>query len=56
MDSQPLLLLFLAVLFNVGGYSAKTTIKEEDNIMAKRGKKYTEAVKLIERSKAYSVN
>jgi large subunit ribosomal protein L1 len=39
----------------VGGYSAKTTIKEE-NIMAKKGKKYLEAVKLIDRSKTYSIN
>jgi large subunit ribosomal protein L1 len=38
----------------VGGYSAKTTIKEETK-MAKRGKKYLEAVKLVDRSKAYSV-
>jgi large subunit ribosomal protein L1 len=38
----------------VGGYSAKTTIKEEIK-MAKRGKRYLEAVKLVDRSKAYSV-
>lgn len=43
--SQPLL---------VGGYSVKTTIEEEKR-MAKKGKKYLEAVKLIDRSKAYSV-
>ena len=39
----------------VGGYSAKTTIKEEIK-MAKRGKKYLEAVKLIDRSKAYPID
>jgi large subunit ribosomal protein L1 len=38
----------------VGGYSAKTTIKEEIK-MAKKGKKYVEAAKLVERSKAYSI-
>jgi large subunit ribosomal protein L1 len=38
----------------VGGNSAKTTIKEE-NIMANKGKKYQEAVKLVERTKAYDV-
>jgi large subunit ribosomal protein L1 len=39
----------------VGGYSAKTTIKEEIK-MAKRGKKYSEAAKLVDRSKAYPIN
>jgi large subunit ribosomal protein L1 len=38
----------------VGGYSAKTTIKEEI-IMAKKGKKFQEAQKLVDRTKAYSV-
>jgi large subunit ribosomal protein L1 len=38
----------------VGGYSAKTTIKEEIK-MAKKGKKYLEAVKLVDRSKAYPI-
>jgi len=38
----------------VGGYSVKTTI-EEEIIMAKRGKKYVEAAKLVDRTKAYSV-
>jgi large subunit ribosomal protein L1 len=38
----------------VGGYSAKTTIKEEIK-MAKKGKKYTEAVKLVDSSKAYPI-
>jgi large subunit ribosomal protein L1 len=38
----------------VGGYSAKTTIKEEI-IMAKKGKKYLEAQKLVDRSQAYNV-
>lgn len=38
---------------NVGGYSAKTTFKEEIN-MAKRGKKYVEAAKLVDRATAYS--
>jgi len=37
----------------VGGYSAKTT-KEETN-MAKKGKKYIEAAKLVDRTNAYSV-
>jgi large subunit ribosomal protein L1 len=37
----------------VGGYSAKTTIKEI--IMAKKGKKFQEAQKLVDRTKAYSV-
>jgi large subunit ribosomal protein L1 len=39
----------------VGGYSAKTTIKEEIK-MTKRGKKYSEAAKLVDRSKAYPIN
>jgi large subunit ribosomal protein L1 len=38
----------------VGGYSAKTTIKEEIK-MAKKGKKYAEAVKLVDSSKAYPI-
>ncbi|WP_396126105.1 50S ribosomal protein L1 [Cytobacillus firmus] len=38
----------------MGGYSAKTTIKEEIK-MAKKGKKYTEAVKLVDSSKAYPI-
>ncbi|WP_330218378.1 50S ribosomal protein L1 [Sporosarcina globispora] len=38
----------------MGGYSAKTTIKEEIK-MAKKGKKYTEAAKLVDSSKAYPV-
>jgi large subunit ribosomal protein L1 len=43
-----------AVTLGVGGYSVKTTIEEEIK-MAKRGKKYVEAAKLVERTKAYSV-
>ncbi len=43
------------LLFFVGGYSAKTTLQEEIK-MAKKGKKYTEALKLVDRSKAYGVN
>lgn len=39
----------------VGGYSAKTTLQEEIK-MAKKGKKYVEALKLVDRSKAYSIN
>ena len=39
---------------HVGGYSAKTTIKEEIK-MAKKGKKYLEAAKLVDRSKAYPI-
>ena len=39
----------------VGGYSAKTTLQEEIK-MAKKGKKYVEALKLVDRTKAYSVN
>ncbi|WP_343223059.1 50S ribosomal protein L1 [Mesobacillus maritimus] len=38
----------------MGGNSAKTTIKEE-NIMANKGKKYQEAVKLVDRTKAYDI-
>ncbi|WP_396388721.1 50S ribosomal protein L1 [Cytobacillus firmus] len=38
----------------MGGYSAKTTIKEEIK-MAKKGKKYAEAVKLVDSSKAYPI-
>jgi large subunit ribosomal protein L1 len=38
----------------VGGLSAKTTIKEEIK-MPKRGKRYLEAAKLVDRTKAYSV-
>jgi large subunit ribosomal protein L1 len=38
----------------VGGYSAKTTFKEEIE-MAKRGKKYLEAAKLVDRATVYSV-
>jgi large subunit ribosomal protein L1 len=38
----------------VGGYSAKTTF-EEDIIMARKGKKFLEAQKLVERTQAYSV-
>jgi large subunit ribosomal protein L1 len=38
----------------VGGYSAKTTIKEEIQ-MPKRGKKYLEAAKLVDRATTYSV-
>jgi large subunit ribosomal protein L1 len=41
-------------LLNVGGYSAKTTIKEEIK-MAKKGKKYAEAAKLVDSSKAYPI-
>jgi len=37
----------------VGGYSAKTTFEEEIK-MAKRGKKYVEAAKLVDRATAYS--
>jgi len=37
----------------VGGYSVKTTIQEEIK-MAKKGKKYLEAVKLVDRSQAYT--
>jgi large subunit ribosomal protein L1 len=40
-------------LFKVGGYSVKTTIQEEIK-MAKKGKKYLEAVKLVDRSQAYT--
>jgi large subunit ribosomal protein L1 len=40
--------------FYVGGYSAKTTIKEEIK-MAKKGKNYLEAAKLVDRSKAYPI-
>ena len=39
----------------VGGYSAKTTIQEEIK-MAKKGKKYLEALKLVDRSKAYAID
>jgi large subunit ribosomal protein L1 len=38
----------------VGGYSAKTTIKEEMK-MAKKGKKYIEASKLVDSTKAYPI-
>ncbi|WP_319805559.1 MULTISPECIES: 50S ribosomal protein L1 [Cytobacillus] len=38
----------------MGGYSAKTTIKEEIK-MAKKGKKYAEAAKLVDSSKAYPI-
>ncbi|WP_322107596.1 50S ribosomal protein L1 [Cytobacillus dafuensis] len=38
----------------MGGYSAKTTIKEEI-IMAKKGKKYVEAAKLVDNTKAYPI-
>ncbi|WP_338422707.1 50S ribosomal protein L1 [Cytobacillus oceanisediminis] len=38
----------------MGGYSAKTTFKEEIK-MAKKGKKYVEAAKLIDSSKAYPI-
>jgi large subunit ribosomal protein L1 len=41
-------------LFVVGGYSAKTTIKEEIK-MAKKGKKYLEASKLVDSMKAYPI-
>lgn len=37
----------------MGGYSAKTTFEEEIK-MAKRGKKYVEAAKLVDRATAYS--
>jgi large subunit ribosomal protein L1 len=40
--------------FFVGGLSVKTTIEEEKR-MAKKGKKYVEALKLVDRSKAYPV-
>jgi large subunit ribosomal protein L1 len=42
------------VLFLVGGITAKTTIKEEIKL-AKKGKKYQEAAKLIDITKAYPV-
>ncbi len=38
----------------MGGTTAKTTIKEEVKL-AKKGKKYQEAVKLVDRTKVYSV-
>jgi large subunit ribosomal protein L1 len=38
----------------VGGYSVKTTIQEEIK-MAKKGKKYLEAAKLVDRAQAYTV-
>ncbi|WP_338030878.1 50S ribosomal protein L1 [Cytobacillus citreus] len=38
----------------MGGYSVKTTIKEEI-IMAKKGKKYVEAAKLVDSMKAYPI-
>ena len=38
----------------MGGITAKTTIKEETKL-AKKGKKYQEAAKLVDRQKAYSV-
>ncbi|WP_284701573.1 50S ribosomal protein L1 [Cytobacillus spongiae] len=38
----------------MGGYSAKTTIKEEI-IMAKKGKKYLEAAKLVDNTKVYAI-
>ncbi|WP_338419229.1 50S ribosomal protein L1 [Mesobacillus foraminis] len=38
----------------MGGYSAKTTFKEEIK-MANKGKKYQEAAKLVDRTKAYSI-
>jgi large subunit ribosomal protein L1 len=41
-------------LFLVGGITAKTTIKEEIKL-AKKGKKYQEAIKLIDHTKAYQV-
>ncbi len=45
LSAQPLL---------VGGTTAKTTIKEEMKL-AKKGKKYQEAAKLVDRTKAYPV-
>lgn len=45
MAAQPLL---------VGGTTAKTTIKEETKL-AKKGKKYQEAAKLVDRTKAYPI-
>ncbi|KWZ86399.1 ribosomal protein L1 [Heyndrickxia coagulans] len=44
---------WLATFF-VGGYSVKTTFEEEIQ-MAKKGKKYVDALKLVDRSKAYPV-
>jgi large subunit ribosomal protein L1 len=44
--SQPLL---------VGGLTAKTTIKEETTLATKRGKKYEDALKLVDREKVYNV-
>ena len=43
-----ILRLYLKTGVNVGGYSAKTTFEEEIK-MAKRGKKYVEAAKLVDR-------
>ncbi len=48
-----ILRLYLKTGVNVGGYSAKTTFEEEIK-MAKRGKKYVEAAKLVDRAAAYS--
>ncbi len=48
-----ILRLSLEKSVNVGGYSAKTTFEEEIK-MAKRGKKYVEAAKLVDRATAYS--
>ncbi|WP_343043381.1 50S ribosomal protein L1 [Texcoconibacillus texcoconensis] len=39
----------------MGGLTAKTTF-EEERTLAKRGKKYEEMVKLVDREKAYGVN
>ena len=47
-----ILRLYLKTGVNVGGYSAKTTFEEEIK-MAKRGKKYVEGAKLVDRL-AYS--
>src|SRR5699024_4860154 len=44
----------IRVPFQVAGITVTTTIKE-DYIMAKKGKKYEEAAKLIDRSKSYDI-
>ncbi|WP_093052696.1 MULTISPECIES: 50S ribosomal protein L1 [Salipaludibacillus] len=39
----------------MGGLTAKTTIKEETTLATKRGKKYEDALKLVDREKVYNV-
>ncbi len=39
----------------MGGNSAKTTIQGGNKVMAKKGKKYLEAIKLVDRTKAYPI-